>query len=213
MLTAKGARKAGSRLTGASEPMSVSILHVASGKRNIFIKQAQPISSFPGLRADYDRLTLSLSLCELAAAVLPHGKPAEEEFSFMVKALKLFEAHEKPLVHYVWCQLQLMSLSGFMPHLNTCVTSGKRIDESPVHVSPHAGGYVSRGYAEKYTDRFLVRAEVLLGLFATSRLEMPPQHLKFVEESVLTLYPFWRAIVDRPILATEAIMLGIKAGM
>lgn len=207
---AKGARKAGSRLTGSSEPLSVSVIQVAPGKRNNFIRQSQPISSFPALRSDYDRLTLALSLCELASAILPHGKPAEDEFAFMLKAFKLFEVHEKPVVNYVWCQLKLLELSGFMPSFTLCAVSSDKISETPVFLSPHAGGYVSRGHAERFTDRFLARAEVLYGMQKTTLLDVPPHHLKFSEECAVTLFPFWKAITDRNLPASESVILELK---
>jgi DNA repair protein RecO (recombination protein O) len=201
---AKGARKGGSRLAGASEPLALCVLHLASGKSSQFITQSQPISSFAALRHDYDRLTFALSLCELAAAVLPHGQTAEEEFDFMVRSLRYLEVHEKPLVVYVWAQLQLMSLTGFLPQLEECVISGQPISEARPYLSPHAGGYVSAEAAGRYTDRVQTRAEVIYGLRALAALDEPPPRLKFVEECARALLPFWRQIADRSLPATEA---------
>ena len=55
-VVAKGARKAASRLAGSSEPLSACILHVAEGKKNAFVTQVQPVSSFPGLRSPVPNL-------------------------------------------------------------------------------------------------------------------------------------------------------------
>jgi len=209
---ARGARKSVSRLSGASEPLAACILHVAKGKHNSFVTQAQPVTSFPGLRADYERLSLGLALAELAAAVLPHEQPANEAFTIVVSSLKYIETHDKPLVSLVWSELQLMGLAGFLPDFLHCVLTGVKVAEANAFLSPHAGGYIVASEAGRYTDRYLVRAEVLYGLAAMAELDSPPSNLKYVEECLAALYPFWRAIAERPLPANEEVVreLGIR---
>lgn len=203
-VVAKGARKSGSRLSGCSEPLSASILQITPGKKQRFVTQAQPISSFPGLRADFDRLSFGLALTELAAGVLPHDHPAEEEFRFLVRALHDLEIHERPLVALIWAEVQLMELAGFWPSFESCVVTGSSVKEALPFVSPHAGGYVVADRAFEFTDAFQVRAEVLYGLTALAELDEPPPQLKHAPETVRALLPFWRAIVDRQLPANEA---------
>lgn len=212
-VTAKGARKGGSRLSGSSEPLSACILHLAEGKRNQYVTQAQPISSFPGLRADYDRLTYGLALTELAAAILPHDSPAEDEFGFMIRALHDLEIHPKPLVALVWAQLRLMELSGFLPSFNECSVTGERIGEANPFVSPHAGGYVSLGAAGAFSDRAQTRAEVLYGLAACSELDEPPPALKYAEGCLQVLLLFWREIAGKPLPANESLVMQLIANV
>lgn len=206
-VTAKGARKGGSRLAGSSEPLTAGILHLAEGKRNAYITQAQPISSFPGLRADYERLTYALALTELAASVLPHDHPAEDEFGFMIRALHDLEIHQKPLVALIWAELKLMELAGFMPSFNVCVMSGERVLEADPYISAHAGGYVTFIEAAKYTDRFQTRAEVLYGLAACAELDEPPPTLKFANECLRCLMPFWREVAGKNLPANESLII------
>lgn len=203
---AKGARKSGSRLSGCSEPLSASILQITPGKKQSFVTQAQPISSFPGLRSDYDRLSLGLALSELAAGVLPHDHPADEEFRFMVRALHDLEVHERPLVAFAWAEVMLMEIAGFMPSFGACVVSGAAIQEARPYVSPHAGGYLVAERSFDYSDAFQTTAEVLYGILSLAELEEPPGNLKFALETVRTLAPFWRAIVDRALPANEAML-------
>ena len=211
-VVARGARKAASRLAGSSEPLSACILHVAEGKRNAFVTQVQPVTSFPGLRADYNRLSLGLALTEVAAAVLPHAQPAQESFTVVVSSLKYLEAHPKPVVAFVWAEMQLMKVAGFMPELETCVTCGKLVHEPNPILSPHAGGYVCAEDSGRYTDRFSTRPEVLYGLTAIADLDAPPQNLKFAQECVAALYPFWKAIAGWALPANEAVALEREEG-
>ncbi len=208
-VVAKGARKSGSRLSGSSEPLSASILQIAPGKKQSFVTQAQPISSFPGLRSDYDRLSYALALAELAAGVIPHDHPADEEFGFMVRALHDLEIHEKPLVAFVWAQVRLMELAGFWPRFDRCALTDVAIQEAQPYVSPHAGGYIVADRAFAFNDSFQTKAEVLYGLTALSECEAPPLNLKEAAGSMRVLVPFWRAIIDRPIPAMDAVVTQI----
>lgn len=205
-VVAKGARKAASRLAGISDPLCVSRLEVAEGKKNRFITQAQPLRSFPGLRTDFDRLNYALALCELNAMVLPWEEPFPEAHELLHYALHQIEGHAKPLVALIWAQVALLNLTGFLPQFAECVLTGQPIRDAQPYVSPSAGGYVSDDAANPYTDRFLTRAEVLYGLSKLPEWETPPPNLKFAPETLATLLPFWRHIAEAPLPANEAMV-------
>jgi DNA repair protein RecO (recombination protein O) len=204
-VTAKGARKSGSRLAGSSEPMMACVFGISSGKSYRFVTQTQPISSFPQLRADYDRLLHGLALMELASAVLPHGQPAEDAFAFLLVALSYLEVHENPLICLIWAESKLMEIAGFRPELSRCVVSGGAVRSSPAWVSPHAGGLVNAEDAQRYTDRFQVRGEALIGAARVVELEKPPENLKFAEEVFLLLHRFWLGMADKTLPANSQI--------
>ena len=196
-VVAKGARKGGSRLAGSSEPLVAVIFQVAVGKVNRFVTQAQPSTSFPGLRSDYDRLSMGLALAELFEAVLPWEEPDEDACDLLVACLRAVESHPKPLVAYVWAQVALLSLTGFLPSFGECAVSGAPIVEGDPWVSGQAGGYVAARHASAYHDAFQTRAEVLYGLSKIAGLEEPPAHLKFAEEAVRVLLNLWRHTLER----------------
>jgi DNA repair protein RecO len=205
-VVAKGARKAASRLAGISDPLSAATLSLASGKRNRFITQAQPLHSFRGLRHDYDRLTYALALAELYTVVLPPEEPLPDVFDLLARSLGFLEVHPKPLVALLWSQILLLRHSGFLPEFDKCVVSGDSIKVASPYVSPGAGGFVSEEHALVFVDRFRVRAEVLYGLCRLSELFEPPAHMKFVPESLATLYPFWQAIAEAPLAANKSVI-------
>ncbi|MBX3119115.1 MAG: DNA repair protein RecO [Fimbriimonadaceae bacterium] len=208
-VTAKGARKHGSRLAGISEPLSVCSMNLATGRKTWFVTQAQPITSYPGLRADYDRLTFALALTEIAAAVLPHGQEAPEAFRFLVEALRYIEVAERPIVSLIWAELKLMELSGFQPVWNLSVVSGVGVQEAQAFVSPSAGGYVTSDEASEFRDRFLVRAEVLYGLAKVAEIEEPPPKLKYAEDSLRALFSFWRHFAESALQANEQVIANL----
>jgi DNA repair protein RecO len=211
-LIAKGARKAGSRLAGSSDPLVVAKFGVATGKKNLFITQTQPIASFRGLRTDFERLSFALALCELYSAVVPWEEPFPEAYDLLTRSLQLLETHEKPIVCLVWAELQLMAISGFLPAFDRSCIDGKTVAEAAPWISPHAGGYVGDLDAMRYTDRVRTRAEVLYGLARTAELEEPPKNLRFAEECLVVLLPFWRQIAEAPLPANESCVADVRHG-
>jgi DNA repair protein RecO len=209
---AKGARKAGSRLAGSSDPLVVAKFQLASGKKNLYITQTQPMASYRGLRNDYERLSFALALCELYSAVVPWEEPYPEAYELLNSSLKQLENHEKPPVALVWAELQLMSLTGFLPAFDRSAVDGKIVEEANPWLSPHAGGYVGDEDALRYTDRVRTRAEVLYGLARMSELGEPPKNLKHVEECLIVLLPFWRQIAEAPLPANESCIAEIRHG-
>lgn len=203
---AKGARKAASRLAGSSDPLSVAVMNLAAGKRNRFVTQSQPITSFRGLRTDYDRLNMALSLAELFAAVMPEEQPDPDAYDLLLRSLAFLESHSKPLVALVWAQVQLLSNSGFFPNLETCVVTDAPVGEADPSVSPQAGGYLSPLAEGRFHDRVRTKAEVLLNIRRIVELEHPPANLRFCEETLALLMHFWRGVAAIPLPANEGLL-------
>lgn len=198
-VVAKGARRAASRLAGSSEPLVAAVLQLAPGRKSSFIVQAQPQSSFPGLRSDYGRLTAALALAELYEAVLPWRQPEPEAYELLLRSLRRLESHSKPEVAFVWAQLALLSQTGFLPQFESCVQTGVPVAEAEPFISPTAGGYVVAEHAAYLHDRLRTRAEVLYGLARTAQLDEPPASLKYAHECSAVLYACWRHVADRPL--------------
>lgn len=208
---AKGARKGASRLAGVSDPLSVGRLSLAEGKRNRFVTQAQPQTSFPGLRTDFDRLAMALATVELFAAIVPYEEPDPDVYDLLVRGLRAIESQPRPLAATAWVQVALLGHAGFMPSFGTCVVTSEPLREGEPFLSPRAGGYVSDAAASAYSDRFRVRAEVPLNLDRLAPLEAPPTNLRFAEETLSALFPFWRHVADTPLPALESLMGELRA--
>jgi DNA repair protein RecO (recombination protein O) len=200
---AKGARKSASRLSSVSEPLSTAVLNLAEGRRAMFVTQAQPLASFRGLRTDFERLSCGLALIELYAAILPVDEPFPEAYELLVRSLRHLETHPKAVVALVWAEIQLLSISGFLPQFEKCVATDGKIAEARPFLSPRAGGYVCDSAAVSFTDRFRTRAEVLYGLARLPEFDDPPGNMKFVDEALADLLPFWQHIAETQLPANE----------
>lgn len=203
---ARGARKAGSRLAGSSDELTSSVMSLATGKKNLYVTQTQPLTSFRGLRRDYDRLNTALAFVELCAAVVPYGEPSPEAYALLVHFLNEADKHDKPLVALIWAETRLLSISGFQPELSHCVDTGDAPTEADVWLSPRAGGCVSAVAAPAYPDRFRARIEVLFGLSRIVDLESPPKNLKYAPESLSALVRFWRHYAEAALPANELVV-------
>jgi DNA repair protein RecO (recombination protein O) len=209
-VVAKGARKAASRLAGSSDPLSASVMNLAPGKRNLYVTQAQPLSSFRALRSDFDRLSMGMALVELYAAVVPLEQPDPEAYELLKVSLEALEIHEKPIVALVWSEVKLLETAGFMPQFGECAVSGEAVGGGSCWVSPTAGGYVASGYAERFVDRFQVAPKVLAGLSRIGSLEQPPGNLKMALACLSALLPFWRHFAETALPANEALLGHLK---
>lgn len=204
-VVAKGARKGGSRLAGSSEPLVAVVFQVAVGKVNRFVTQAQPSTSFPGLRSDYDRLAMALAMAELFEAVIPWEESDPEAYELLLEVLHALEKHERPAVALAWAQVALLRHAGFQPSFVVCAADGAPLSGATPWYSAQAGGLVSDRHAHQFHDAFQTRAEALIGLDKIAQIDAPPPNLKFVEESLRVLLATWRSILERPLpAATQA---------
>ena len=209
-VVAKGAKKPTSRLRGVTEPLGIAQFTFASGRNQKFLTSAQPRSSFPGIRTDFDRLNLGLSWGELLGLILPYEEPFEEAFTLCFEALAELEKHPVPSVVLLWAEIKLLEMSGFIPSFNRCVITESKVLELDAFVSPSAGGYVVAEKAQELSDRYYVRAEVLFGLAALVNCDAPPANMKFVIESLNALQPIWEHICESRLLARQHLLSSLR---
>ncbi|HXH62456.1 MAG TPA: DNA repair protein RecO [Fimbriimonadaceae bacterium] len=208
---AKGARKSGSRLAGVSDPLAFAELQIASGRHRSFVTQAQPITSLPGLREDYDRLLCGLAIAELADAFLPYNAPAPEVFDAVADALVSTAQASDPCVGLAWFGAWLLDHDGQMPDWRVCAATGAAIKMNPVWVSPLAGGAVCGAEAETRPDCLRVSAEALIGISKSAELPVPPQTLKRSVECALVMHLMWTHKLERELPAFEASVRSFRA--
>lgn len=203
---AKGARKSGSRLSAAAEPMSHVQLQLAAGRKRAYVSQVQPISSFRGLRTDFGRMSHGLALMEILAAMATHELVNEELFDFAIQALHAIEHCPDPTAALVWAEVGLLDYEGVRPQLEQCVVTEHPLDESPAWVSPTAGGYVWSGALQDVSDRFQADSRALIGLSRIAELPEPPEKLKMGEECLYVLGRFWSHLLHQSLPARQFLM-------
>ena len=209
-VVAKGAKKPGSRLAGSSEPLVRAVFTWAEGRVRRFVTQVQPITSYPRLRADYDKTASALSLLELFAVSTPFESPLVGLYSILVTSLEAMEESDDALPALVWGQSRLLDAEGVHPDWTAYVDTGGPLLDNPTWVSPSVGGPVSTAQAYLHADGFPASAEVLIALKKVAEREAPPVRLRHSQECLSVLFRFWRHVLGERLPATESLIRGFS---
>lgn len=209
---AKGAKKPGSRLAGSSEPLVKAVFTWAEGRVRRYVTQVQPLTSYPGIRSDYDKTVAGLALAELAAVSIPYEShfPQSEVYAQYVQSLEAIERAEDWRAAMLWAETRLMESEGVHPEWTKSVVSGAPLGENPAWVSPMAGGYVTPEESVPFADRTTVSAESLIALDRIVRLSEPPQKVKGVNECLRVMLAFWRSTLEHRLPANESMVRGLQ---
>src|SRR5579863_4167977 len=84
---AKGSRRPGSKLSGATELYTYSRFLLAIGKNLDIVSQCEIRESFPALRGDLALLSRATYLCELTDRLVEEREPNPEVFDMLLSAL------------------------------------------------------------------------------------------------------------------------------
>jgi len=92
------------------------------------VTQADLKDNFGGLRADILRISAASTIVELLNAIVPPQEKNEDIFDLALECLKELKSCEKPEKISAIFTIKILALSGFKPHLDSCVSCGARID-------------------------------------------------------------------------------------
>src|SRR5437763_5413667 len=149
---AKGIRKTKSRVGARLEPLShVELqLHEGSGELQT-VRGVDLLSAHRAVREQPYRLGVGLIGAEAMLRLFVEPEANERAFTALARFLDLLDdaapADRRPAIDPLALsfQLKLLWLSGYLPHVTTCVEGGAGGD--PVGFSPRAGGAVCRAPA------------------------------------------------------------------
>ena len=158
---AKGSRKSGSRLTGASELFVHSKFMLASGKSLEIVSQVDIQETFPQLRRDMLSIARAAYLCELTDKFIEDHQVDPETFDLLLCALYWLQ---RPDVSSEAAQhafeMQLLMLHGYAPQIEACVRCSKLVPDG-ISYSPSLGGILCE--KDKFTtqDSFPIGSETV----------------------------------------------------
>ncbi len=117
---AKGARKAISRLSGATEVLTCTRFGLASGKTLEIVTQAEVSESFPALRLDLPRLAHGLYLADLLDHSVEDHVPNPLLYQMLLAGLHQTAILSAPETAARWFEVQLLRDLGYAPLLTHC---------------------------------------------------------------------------------------------
>ena len=117
---AKGARKAISRLSGATEALTCTRFGLATGKSLEIVTQVEVQESFSALRQDLTRLAHGLYLADLAEHSVEDHAPNPILYALLLNALRQIQSLAPPELAARWFEVQLLQDLGYAPDLAEC---------------------------------------------------------------------------------------------
>ena len=117
---AKGARKAISRLSGATEVLTLTRFGLASGKSLEIVTQVEVQDSFSGLRHELIRLAHGLYLADLVDHSMEDHAPNPLLFDLLHAGLSLLQTITPPELAARWFEVQLLRDLGYAPNFYEC---------------------------------------------------------------------------------------------
>lgn len=117
---AKGARKAISRLSGATEVLTCTRFGLATGKSLEIVTQVEVQELFAHLREDLTRLAHGLYLADLVDHAVENHAPNPLLYDLMLAGLRQIQALDPPELAARWFEVQLLGDMGYAPNLMEC---------------------------------------------------------------------------------------------
>ncbi len=179
----RGARRSGSKLSGATEPFTRLRVLVATGKSLDVVTQCEVVAVYSALRSSMAGLAGACYLCDVVDALLHEHdqQSAAAVFNLLCHALNLMQQPAMwPDAIINATLLRLMAELGYAPHLESCSCCVEPLDGGPAGFSPSSGGVTCRVCASSIKDAVSLSAEAvaLIGILsragARTLLELCP---------------------------------------
>lgn len=169
----------------------------ATGKQRRFLTQSQAITSFPGLRSDYERLVVGLGIVETVDAVLQDEVEDGMYFPLALGAIRSVESHKSPLGVGAWFHLKLMEMEGVLPDWQSANVS-EQVQSAPLG---RFFGHASSGDLDR---------KLLITLERLAELDKPAENVKMDVGAFAATTAWWEAVLHRRLDACRAV-LGAKS--
>lgn len=200
---AKGARRSRKRFVGKLDPATeIELIFFHNDRSELArVDDARLVNGFAGLKADIDSLSLGCYLLELTNEMTREGQILPAVYSLLADFLKMLEAGEGDLPVRFF-EIRLLSILGYMPHLDGCVTC-RSLDPEPIkRFSPEKGGIVCKPCSTGLTNLVavspataaLLSMAAKMGIDKLGRLKPAPG---FFLESERLLYDFIRYLLGK----------------
>lgn len=125
----KGIRKEPKKFASSLEPFSLNEI-IFYRKRNSalhLVSQADQIENFAALRKDMSKAGMGILMMELIGAVMAQEDTNEDIFDLACACLNELKTAFSPDKILTIFKIKMLSLSGFKPHFDSCISCDERI--------------------------------------------------------------------------------------
>lgn len=154
---AKGLKRIKSKFGGRLEPLSFVQLMFSTGRNLDIVTGAETIFSFPEIRNNYKRLTCGLGMLEFMEKITALQVKEAKLFYLLLSALELLgkETFNFSLLLTAF-DLKLIALSGYLPHLNSCLICNYKGAELKFYFCLEQGGILCERCAPQNLNAILL---------------------------------------------------------
>lgn len=139
---AKAARKSRKRFGAALESCAEVDMHWSARSSGdlVSLHDAELVNLRPGLRRDLETLTLAAYGCELTESLFDESGVGVEVFALLQAFLDCLDRDGYSLETRLLMEIRMLSLAGYVPHLQHCAACNGALPEGPVGFSAAADG-------------------------------------------------------------------------
>ncbi len=144
---ARAARKSRKRFGAALQPFAEVQLHwlARSSGDLVSLRDAELVRLRSGLRRDLETLTLAGYGCELTDVLFDESGVGVEVFYLLQAFLDHLDSHGYSVEARLLLEVRMLSLAGYMPHLQHCADCFGPLPNGPVSFSAAADGSLCPG--------------------------------------------------------------------
>jgi DNA repair protein RecO (recombination protein O) len=139
--TAKNARKSFKRFGAGLEPFTHCRLHLYEREHQelIRIESSEIISPHFSIAGDLGRMAAGSVILELVREFAPEAERNAQAFLLLVHVLHMLEGGEDPAFLLRIFEIRFLSLLGYQPKLDHCLSCGRTADREMVFYGPKGG--------------------------------------------------------------------------
>ncbi|MCE5323679.1 DNA repair protein RecO [bacterium] len=173
---AKGARRAGSKLAGVSEPFTYAKMFLSTGRDLDVLTQAEIRESFPNVKRSIEGIAYAVYMMELTNSFVDERQPNPDLFDTLLSAMYILESGANPEITARYFEIHSLAILGYEPHFEACLRCGKKIGRERVAFSPALGGIVCAHCGMAPNDAIWVPGAIVS--YAQALKNAEPQMLK-----------------------------------
>ncbi len=165
-IVGKSARKAQGKLKGHLEPFLYCDFVIVHGRKMDVVANSFILENFLRMRNDIEAVFAAAIIVEVANRMILDGYKDERIFYLLLESLRFIdglsgESRKNLCLLILFFEINLLSLSGFAPHLDKCVFCGEKLKEGGNYFSNSLGGVMDGSCAKKCPDVIPVSDETI----------------------------------------------------
>ena len=158
----KGIRQEPEKFASTLEPFSHNeiIFYRKLNSSLHLVSQCDVLNNFNGIRQNIPRIGASVTITEMLNTLMPAEDKNEEAFNLAMDSLREMESSMNPEKIVTIFKIKILALSGFKPHLDSCVSCDTRIISDSKFSARQGGLLCQRCYTRDVAARSIFRGTI-----------------------------------------------------